>query len=109
MPGGDVASQGHTIDEALANLAEAVELYLKGVDDPVRQPRCHSAGYHVQTACSVSPALSDLLVRNVSERWSRSASSTRGPNRRRLSIHYLKKTLQFAETEIGPTVRIALL
>ena len=24
----DVASQGHTIDEALANLAEAVELYL---------------------------------------------------------------------------------
>ena len=32
----DVASQGHTIDEALANLAKAVELYLKGVDDPVR-------------------------------------------------------------------------
>ena len=25
----DVASQGHTIDEALANLAEAVELYWK--------------------------------------------------------------------------------
>ena len=25
----EVASQGHTIDEALANLAEAVELYLK--------------------------------------------------------------------------------
>jgi predicted RNase H-like HicB family nuclease len=25
----DVASQGHTIDEALANLAEAVELYLE--------------------------------------------------------------------------------
>ena len=29
----DVASQGHTIDEALANLAEAVELYLEEVDD----------------------------------------------------------------------------
>jgi predicted RNase H-like HicB family nuclease len=32
----DVASQGHTIDEALANLAEAVELYLEEVDDPAR-------------------------------------------------------------------------
>ena len=31
----DVASQGHTIDEALANLAEAVELYL---DDPPSRP-----------------------------------------------------------------------
>ena len=30
----DVASQGHTIDEALANLSEAVELYLD-VDSPV--------------------------------------------------------------------------
>jgi predicted RNase H-like HicB family nuclease len=30
----DVASQGHTIDEALANLAEAVGLYLDEVDDP---------------------------------------------------------------------------
>ncbi len=30
----DVASQGHTIGEALANLAEAVELYLEEVDDP---------------------------------------------------------------------------
>jgi predicted RNase H-like HicB family nuclease len=30
----DVASQGRTIDEALANLAEAVELYLEEVDDP---------------------------------------------------------------------------
>ncbi len=30
----DVASQGHTIDEALANLAEAAELYLEEVDDP---------------------------------------------------------------------------
>ena len=30
----DVASQGRTIDEALVNLAEAVELYLEEVDDP---------------------------------------------------------------------------
>jgi predicted RNase H-like HicB family nuclease len=30
----DVASQGQTIDEALTNLAEAVELYLEEVDDP---------------------------------------------------------------------------
>jgi predicted RNase H-like HicB family nuclease len=30
----DVASQGRTIDEALANLAEAVELYLEEIDDP---------------------------------------------------------------------------
>jgi predicted RNase H-like HicB family nuclease len=30
----DVASQGRTIDEALANLAEAVELYLEEVEDP---------------------------------------------------------------------------
>jgi predicted RNase H-like HicB family nuclease len=29
--------QGHTIDEALANLAEAVELYLEEVDDPARK------------------------------------------------------------------------
>jgi predicted RNase H-like HicB family nuclease len=32
----DVASQGRTIDEALANLAETVELYLEEVDDPAR-------------------------------------------------------------------------
>ena len=30
----DVASQGPTIDEALANLAEAVGLYLDEIDDP---------------------------------------------------------------------------
>jgi predicted RNase H-like HicB family nuclease len=33
----DVASQGPTIDEALANLSEAVELYLEAVDDPAEQ------------------------------------------------------------------------
>jgi predicted RNase H-like HicB family nuclease len=32
----DVASQGHTIDEALANFAEAVALYLEEVDDPAQ-------------------------------------------------------------------------
>ncbi len=32
----DVASQGSTIDVALANLAEAVELYLEEVDDPAK-------------------------------------------------------------------------
>jgi len=30
----DVASQGQSIDDALANLAEAVELYLDEADDP---------------------------------------------------------------------------
>lgn len=30
----DVASQGQTIEEALANLAEAVELYFEEVEDP---------------------------------------------------------------------------
>lgn len=30
----DVASQGRSIDEALANLAEAVGLYLDEVDEP---------------------------------------------------------------------------
>lgn len=30
----DVASQGENLDEALANLAEAVGLYLDEVDDP---------------------------------------------------------------------------
>lgn len=29
-----MASQGHTLDEALANLDEAVELCLEEVDDP---------------------------------------------------------------------------
>ena len=32
----DGASQGHTIDEALANLAEAVALYLEEVDAPAQ-------------------------------------------------------------------------
>jgi predicted RNase H-like HicB family nuclease len=30
----DVASQGRTVEEALANLREAVSLYLDEVDDP---------------------------------------------------------------------------
>ena len=32
----DVASQGQTIEEALANLGEAVDLYLHAVADPQR-------------------------------------------------------------------------
>lgn len=32
----DVASQGQTIQEALKNLAEAVELYLAEVNDPAQ-------------------------------------------------------------------------
>jgi predicted RNase H-like HicB family nuclease len=31
----DVAGQGRTIDEALANLSEAVELYLEEMDGPI--------------------------------------------------------------------------
>jgi predicted RNase H-like HicB family nuclease len=60
----DVASQGHTIDEALANLAEAVELYLEEVDDP--------AGHLTATPLVTTfrllwrePPLSDLPVRKV--------------------------------------------
>jgi predicted RNase H-like HicB family nuclease len=30
----DVASQGQTVDEAIANLAEAVSLYLDEIDNP---------------------------------------------------------------------------
>jgi predicted RNase H-like HicB family nuclease len=33
----DVASQGGTIEEALANLAEAVGLYLEEIDDPSKR------------------------------------------------------------------------
>lgn len=32
----DIASQGKTVDEALGNLKEAVELYLKDEDAPVQ-------------------------------------------------------------------------
>ena len=32
----DVASQGQTVEEALANLREAVSLYLDEIDDPER-------------------------------------------------------------------------
>ena len=34
----EVASQGRTLDEALANLREAVELYLEEVDQPDIEP-----------------------------------------------------------------------
>lgn len=44
----DVASQGHTIQEALANLTEAVELYLEEVDDlqPTATPLVTSFQVH---------------------------------------------------------------
>lgn len=32
----DVASQGHSVEEALANLREAVSLYLDEIEDPER-------------------------------------------------------------------------
>jgi hypothetical protein len=64
----DVASQGHMIDEALANLAEAVELYLEEVDDPARARHSYAACYHVQCARGVRPVLRDLPVRKVVRR-----------------------------------------
>jgi predicted RNase H-like HicB family nuclease len=36
----DVASQGQTVQEAVANLAEAVGLYVEEVDDPPPLRRC---------------------------------------------------------------------
>lgn len=39
----DVASQGHTIDEALASLGEAVELYLEEGRRPSRARHRHPA------------------------------------------------------------------
>jgi predicted RNase H-like HicB family nuclease len=60
----DVASQGHTIDEALANLAEAVELYLEEVDDPAGHVTATPLVTSFQLPAA-SPALSDLPVRKV--------------------------------------------
>jgi predicted RNase H-like HicB family nuclease len=48
----DVVGQGHTIDEALANLAEAVELYLEEVDDPAR----HITATPLVTTCRLPGA-----------------------------------------------------
>ncbi len=41
-PDTDVASQGDTIDEALANLKEALELYLEEASDAVRSATPHA-------------------------------------------------------------------
>ena len=41
-PDTDVASQGDTIDEALANLKEALELYLEEASDAVRSAAPHA-------------------------------------------------------------------
>ena len=48
----DVASQGGTIEEALANLREAVTLYLEEVDDP----EGHVAGTPLVTSFQVPGA-----------------------------------------------------
>lgn len=48
----DVASQGRSISEALANLAEAVELYLEEVDDPAG----HIAGTPLVTSFQLPAA-----------------------------------------------------
>ena len=61
----DVASQGHTIDEALANLAEAVELYLEEVDDPVGHITATPLVTSFRLPPRESPSLSDLPVRKV--------------------------------------------
>ena len=41
-PDTDVASQGDTIDEALANLKEALELYLEETPDTARSAAPHA-------------------------------------------------------------------
>ncbi|WP_189221317.1 type II toxin-antitoxin system HicB family antitoxin [Saccharothrix coeruleofusca] len=43
----DVASQGQTIDEALGNLAEAVELYLEHVPTPTITPAPLVTHFHL--------------------------------------------------------------
>ena len=48
----DVASQGTTLEEALANLREAVALYLDEVDDP----ESHITGTPLVTSFQVSGA-----------------------------------------------------
>ncbi len=48
----DVASQGPTVQDALASLAEAVELYLSTVDDPSN----HIGSTPLVTAFQVSGA-----------------------------------------------------
>lgn len=46
----DVASQGQTIDEALANLSEAVGLYLEEVDNPQPSARPLVTSFEVNGA-----------------------------------------------------------
>jgi hypothetical protein len=48
----DVASQGRTVEEALANLREAVALYLDEIDDPDQ----HIAGTPLVTSFQVPGA-----------------------------------------------------
>jgi predicted RNase H-like HicB family nuclease len=46
----DVASQGRSIEEALANLSEAVELYLEEADDPQPTSRPFVTSFEVTGA-----------------------------------------------------------
>jgi predicted RNA binding protein YcfA (HicA-like mRNA interferase family) len=65
VPGGRRGQPGHTLDEALANLAEAVELYLDEVDDPAGYITATPSGDLLPAARRVSPALDALPVRKV--------------------------------------------
>jgi len=49
----DVASQGDTIEEARANLQEAVELFLDAADPSEIEDRLHSEVYVTQFALAV--------------------------------------------------------
>lgn len=49
----DVASQGDTIEEARANLTEAVELFLETADRSEIEDRLHSEVYVTQFALAV--------------------------------------------------------
>jgi len=65
----DVASQGRTIDEALANLAEAVELYLEEVEDPAGQEPV-SIVFVVRRQTPGQPTTVRLVVADGCGEWS---------------------------------------
>jgi hypothetical protein len=76
----DVASQGHTIDEALANLAEAVELYLEEVDDP--------AGHITAT-----PLVTSTVLRSVRSEYNRGPAATLAARARQPAIRIAHATI----------------
>jgi len=55
----DVVSQGHTIEEALNNLKEAVELYIEemGLPEGVGAGRTIIASFEVKSNAKTSPAI----------------------------------------------------